>query len=307
VTQAPCCGKDASGGRVRGLLLRRGMNIQNPGRTALVGAATAAAGVAVWATLVEPLWIEVRRQRIHVRGLHPDLEGFRIALISDLHAGEGTPLWLVRRACRLAMRERPHLVAVTGDFTSDRWRSFRPVLNSLRCLAAQYGVWAVPGNHDHVVGIDRWRRELEEHPIVEPLVNEARLMRAGRARLCVAGVDDLSEGTPALDVLPPPELRDFTLLLAHDPDTAECARRAYDAVDLVVSGHTHGGQVRLPWKGAVRNPSAGNLYDEGLRRRPWTQVYVSRGVGTVHLPVRFLCRPEVAVLELTARPRPPRG
>jgi uncharacterized protein len=274
-------------------------------RRAVIGAAAAAAGLAAWATLVEPLWIEVRRRRIHVRGLHPDLEGFRIALLSDLHAGEGTPLWLVRRACRLAVRERPHLIALTGDLAADHWKSFRPALDALRCLAAPYGVWSVPGNHDHTVGIDRWRREMAAHPVVQPLLNEARLLRAGRAVLCVAGVDDLSRGTPRLDGLPPPEQRDFTLLLAHDPDTAEHARRTYDAVDLVVSGHTHGGQVRLPFVGPVLNPSDGH-YEEGLRRRPWTQVYTSRGVGTVHLPVRFLCRPEVAVLELTGTPRPPR-
>jgi uncharacterized protein len=280
------------------------MNGKAIGRGVALGAAAAAGGLAAWAALVEPLWLEVRRSRIHVRGLHPDLEGFRVALLSDLHAGEGTPLWLVRRACRLAMRERPHLVAVTGDLTSDRWRSFRPVLRALRCLAAPYGVWAVPGNHDHVVGIARWRRELEAHPVVRPLVNEAHLLPAGRAALCVAGVDDLSQGTPRLEMLPPPAKRDFTLLLAHDPDTAERARRTFDAVDLVVSGHTHGGQVRLPFMGPVLNPSRGETYDQGLRRRPWTQVYVSRGVGTVHLPVRFLCRPEVAVLELTGAPRP---
>lgn len=280
------------------------MNGKTIGRGVALGAAAAAGGLAAWAALVEPLWLEVRRSRIHVRGLHPDLEGFRVALLSDLHAGEGTPLWLIRRACRLAMRERPHLVAVTGDLTSDRWRSFRPVLRALRCLAAPYGVWAVPGNHDHVVGIARWRRELEAHPVVRPLVNEAHLLRTGRAALCVAGVDDLSRGTPRLEMLPPPAKRDFTLLLAHDPDTAERARRTFDAVDLVVSGHTHGGQVRLPFVGPVLNPSQGETYDQGLRRRPWTQVYVSRGVGTVHLPVRFLCRPEVAVLELTGAPRP---
>jgi predicted MPP superfamily phosphohydrolase len=79
-------------------------------------------------------------------------------------------------------------------------------------------------------------------------------------------------------------------------------------VDLIVSGHTHGGQVRLPLVGALRNPAErDDLYEEGLRRRPWTQVYVSRGVGTVHIPVRFLCRPEVAILELTGRPRGPRN
>jgi uncharacterized protein len=312
--------------------------------------AAAAAGAALGAyTLLEPLWLQVTRTRIHVRGLHPDLEGFRIALLTDLHAGEGTPLWLVRRAARLALREQPHLIAVTGDLAADDAPSFRPVLAALAELEAPHGVWTVPGNHDYTVGIDRWRREVAAQPNLRDLTNGAEIRRVGRARLCVAGVDDLSRGHPRLDALPPPEERDFTLLLAHDPDQAErarlCvagvddlsrghprldalpppeerdftlllahdpdqaerARRGYDAVDLIVSGHTHGGQVRLPFVGAIRNPAEfDELYEEGLRRRPWTQVYTSRGVGTVHIPVRFLCRPEVAVLELTGAPRPAR-
>jgi predicted MPP superfamily phosphohydrolase len=273
-----------------------------------IGAAAAAgAAVGAYAFLVEPLWLQVTRTRIHVRGLHPDLEGFRIALLTDLHAGEGTPLWLIRRAARLVMRERPHLIAVTGDLAADDAPSFAPVLSTLTELDAPQGVWTVPGNHDYTVGIERWRAEVARQPNLRDLTNGAEMRRVGAARLCVAGVDDFSKGNPRLDALPPPEERDFTLLLAHDPDQAEKARRAYDAVDLIVSGHTHGGQVRLPFVGALRNPSEfEELYEEGLRRRPWTQVYTSRGVGTVHIPVRFLCRPEVAVLELTGTPRPAR-
>jgi predicted MPP superfamily phosphohydrolase len=269
----------------------------------------AAAGVALGAyALLEPLWLQVTRTRIHVRGLHPDLEGFRIALLTDLHAGEGTPLWLIRRAARLAMRQRPDLVAVTGDLAADDAPSFAPVLGALSELRAPHGVWTVPGNHDYTVGIERWRREVADQPNLRDLTNGAEVRRVGQARFCVAGVDDFSRGTPRLDALPPPDERDFTLLLAHDPDQAEKARREYDAVDLIVSGHTHGGQVRLPFVGAIKNPAQfDELYEEGLRRRPWTQVYTSRGVGTVSLPVRFLCRPEVAILELTAAPRPARN
>jgi predicted MPP superfamily phosphohydrolase len=274
-----------------------------------MGAAAAAAGaVGAYAFLVEPLWLQVTRTKIHVRGLHPDLEGFRIALLTDLHAGEGTPLWLIRRAARLAMRAQPDLVAVTGDLAADDAPSFGPVLSALDGLDAPHGVWTVPGNHDYTVGIERWRAEVARQPNLRDLTNGAEMRRVGGARLCVAGVDDFSRGHPRLDALPPPEERDFTLLLAHDPDQAEMARRTYDAVDLVVSGHTHGGQVRLPFVGAIRNPAKfEELYEEGLRRRPWTQVYTSRGVGTVHIPVRFLCRPEVAILELTGAPRPARN
>ena len=275
----------------------------------LIAAAVAGAGaLAAYAFLVEPRWLQVTRPKIHVRGLHPALEGFRIALLTDMHAGGGTPLSTIRRASRAAVAERPHLIALTGDFAADDAPSFNPVLEALSPLRAPHGVWAVPGNHDYTVGIEQWHREVARYPSIGNLTNAARIERVGEARLCVAGVDDWSRGEPRMDVLPPPDERDFTLLLAHDPDQAEQARRVCDAVDLIVSGHTHGGQVRLPWVGALRNPAQrDDLYEEGLRRRPWTQVYTSRGVGTVHIPVRFLCRPEVAMLTLTGAARPPRS
>jgi len=273
----------------------------------LIAAALGAAGLAAYAFLVEPRWIQVTRTRIHLRSLPGPLEGLRIALLSDLHAGEGTPMWVIRRASELVMREAPDLIAITGDLIADDADSFHSVLDALGGLSAPLGVYAVPGNHDHTVGIDKWRQEIGEHPVIRNLTNMAVMRDVAGARLCIAGVDDLSSGDPTLNELPPPDRRDITVLLAHDPDQAERAKRAYDRVDLVLSGHTHGGQIRLPLVGALRNPSEGNLYEEGLRRRPWTQVYVSRGVGTIHLPARFLCRPEVAILELTASPRPPRN
>ena len=277
-------------------------------RRLLSAAALGAGALGAYAFLVEPRWLELTRPRIHVRGLHPGLEGMRIALLTDMHAGAGTPLSLIRRACRMAMAERPDLIALTGDFAADDAPGFERVLDALSSLRAPLGVYAVPGNHDYVVGIESWHRAMAGHPVIADLTNTAVVRERNGARVCIAGVDDYSLGDPRMEGLPPPEERDFTLLLAHDPDQAERARRGYDAVDLVVSGHTHGGQVRLPWVGALQNPAHyDDLYEEGLRRRPWTQVYTSRGVGTVHLPVRFLCRPEVAVLELTGAPRPPEG
>jgi predicted MPP superfamily phosphohydrolase len=276
-------------------------------KRAMAGLGTLGAALAAYAVLVEPRWLQVTRTRIRVRGLHPGLEGFRLVLLTDLHAGEGTPLSLIRRACRLAAAEQPQLVALTGDLAADDAASFEPVLAALDGLAPPLGIFTVPGNHDHTVGIGRWHHDIDAHPGITNLSNRAVTLSVGGARLCVAGVDDHSRGEPDLGVLPPPAERDFTLLLAHDPDQAEQVRRLGDAVDLVLSGHTHGGQVRLPFVGALRNPAErDDLYEEGLRRRPWTQVYISRGVGTVRLPIRFLCRPEVAVLTLTGAPRPPR-
>lgn len=285
---------------------RRVMNKQS--RTLLNSAVIGAGTLAAYAFLVEPRWIQVTHPRIHIRGLPAALEGLRIALLTDLHAGAGTPFSVVRRACRLALAERPDLIALSGDFAADDAPGFRAVLAAIECLEAPLGVYAVPGNHDHIVGIDAWRRQFRAHPRIHDLTNAAVVRDVQGIRLCIAGVDDYSFGEPSLRALPPPEDRDVTILLAHNPDQAEHARRSSDRVDLILSGHTHGGQVRLPWIGAVLNPAEReDLYEEGLRRRPWTQVYTSRGIGTVHLPVRFLCRPEVAILELTGSPRPARA
>ncbi len=263
--------------------------------------ATLGAGAALgaYAFLIEPRWLEVTHTRIHLPGLHPPLAGLRIALLTDLHAGSGTPLSLIRRACQTAMAGHPDLIALTGDFAADNVGSFRPVLDILSGLNAPLGVYAVPGNHDYHVGIDRWHRQIAVYPGIVDLTNRAIIREVNGARLCIAGTDDFSRGNPHLEQIPSPEQQDCTILLAHNPDQAEHGRQVYDRVDLVLSGHTHGGQVRLPWIGALRNPVRHDeIYEEGLIQRPWTQVYVSRGVGTQRIPVRFLCRPEVAILHL---------
>jgi uncharacterized protein len=271
-----------------------------------VAATLAGSGLLAYATLVEPRWLQLRRSRIHLRRLPKALEGVRIGLLTDMHAGGWTPASILGRAVRMLMGQKPDIIALTGDFMDDGRSDFRPVFRELAALRAPLGVYAVPGNHDHTIGIHAWRAALAEYTSIHDLTNDYTVVRCRGARFCIAGVDDFYEGRPRLR-LPPRSERDCTLLLAHSPDQAETVRRAADAIDLIIGGHTHGGQVRLPFIGALlsssRNP---DLYDKGLRRRPWTQVYTSRGIGTVHLPVRFMARPEVSVLQLTGEPRPAR-
>lgn len=274
---------------------------------------------------------------MHFGRLPASLEGLRIALLTDLHAGRDTPDGLIARAVRMTLRERPHLIAITGDVAESE-AVLEKTLDELAKLRAPLGVYIVPGNHDYRdVGIQRWHDAVSRRPQLIDLTNRARVVEVPMAgewknggdwtsrgepqiagishgaasqgdsvRLCVAGVDDLSEGQPRLDALQEQGQRDFTILLAHNPDQAEHARRFVDQVDLILSGHTHGGQVRLPGFGAIVNSAEfADLYEAGVRRRPWTQVYTSRGIGTVHLPVRFLTRPEVAIVTLSASPRLP--
>ena len=271
-------------------------------RFTLAGIAGGAAGLLAYATLVEPRRIQVRRSTVHLRARPPDLEGFRIAVLSDLHAGRFTRS-VLRRAVRRTLAEQPHLIAITGDFVDRRPADLDRALDAVRELWAPFGVYAVPGNHDHVHGgLAAWLDALGERSAIHDITNRHVLIEHGEATLCVAGVDDLQEGQPRLD-LPPHGLRDFTLLLAHNPDQAERSRRHDDHVDLILSGHTHGGQIRIPALGPLHRKS--DIYDQGLRRRPWTQVYTTRGLGTTLLPIRFNAPPEVALLRLTASPRPP--
>ena len=270
------------------------------------GVAGVAAATAAYGLFVEPRWLQTTRPRIHIRGLPQSLEGLRIALLTDMHAGAGRSLTRVRAAVRRALAARPDMVALAGDFAADDAPGFESVFDALSPLEAPLGVYAVPGNHDYIVGIELWRDALRYHPRIRDLTNRAVQVEVGGARLCIAGVDDFYKGTPTLSFLPPPDTRDLTILLAHGPDQGELLRRVGDAVDLVLSGHTHGGQVQIPFLGAPVNSAENpDLYEEGLRRRPWTQVYTSRGIGTVHLPIRFLARPEVAIVTLTGAPRPP--
>lgn len=270
-----------------------------------IAGAGAAAVLAAYSIFVEPRWLQLRTPTIHIRKLPQELEGFRVGLLTDFHAGTPWHFEVLRRAVRMIMAERPDLIALTGDFASDRSRDFTQVLQALEGLHASHGVYAVPGNHDYTVGIDKWREQIGSHPRIIDLTNRSDIFSVGDARVCVAGVDDFYKGRPHL-LLPPAAERAFTLLLAHSPDQAERCRREDDSVDLIVSGHTHAGQVRIPFFGPpVTSADHPDLYDEGLRRRPWTQVYTSRGIGMVHFPIRMFARPEVTVLTLTAAPRPP--
>jgi uncharacterized protein len=285
-----------------------------------IAAAGTAAAAAVYALLIEPRWLQCTRTRMHFAHLPAPLEGLRIALLTDLHAGPDTPPGLVARAVQMAMREQPDMIAITGDIAENEAMLER-TLDELTKLWAPLGVYIVPGNHDYRdVGIERWHDAISRRRTLSDLTNRASIITISNARdeqasatqagngdgvrLCIAGVDDLAEGRPHLDALHVRAARDFTILLAHNPDQAERARRGVDRVDLVLSGHTHGGQVRLPGYGAIVNSATfADLYEAGVRRRPWTQVYTSRGIGTVHLPVRFLTRPEVAILTLSGAPR----
>jgi predicted MPP superfamily phosphohydrolase len=240
--------------------------------------------------LYERFHIALTRESLAVSGLPPALAGLRIGLVTDLHRSETVSHEMVDRAVRLVMAEAPDLVVLGGDYVTWRDRRFiAPAADALAPLSAPHGVFAVLGNHDD-------DRDMPAALSAKGFV----VLRDARTRLTIRGeildlagirfwTSRLSEIASVLRGASP-----NVILLAHTPK--RLVEAAALAVPLVLSGHTHGGQIVLPVVGAVAAREFPVI--AGTGRRDSTAIFVSRGVGTVYVPVRLNCPPEVAILTL---------
>lgn len=274
-------------------------------RAGLTFAAAAFAALGAW-SLIEPRRCRITRIDIPLLRLPADFEGFTIALLADTHHGPCMPLRYLRRVVAMTNALGPDVVALGGDYVHRRrrwWlgsggkRFIRPGIEVLCGLRARCGRFAVLGNHDIRVGRAETSRALADANITE-LTNSGVWLTRGRARLRLCGVDDLRFGRPdLLAALADSTESDAVVLISHNPDLAEKMRDP--RVSLILSGHTHGGQVVLPLFGAPFVPSRyGQKYCSGLVQGPVAPVFVTRGVGVIAPPVRFGCRPEVALITL---------
>ena len=248
-------------------------------------------------SLVEPRWVRVTRCRIAVPALPPEFEGTTVALLTDIHHGQYLAIGRVRSVVERTNALGADVVALGGDYVYRGPQYIEPSIAELGKLRAKLGVYAVLGNHDHWEGADRTRAALAAAAIRE-LTNTGVWLTKGSARIRLCGVDDLWEGrqdlTAALGDCGDAEA---AILLSHNPDYVEEIRDS--RVRLVLSGHTHGGQVNVPLVGPLVLPSRyGSKYAAGLVKTPHTQVFVSRGIGTIRPPVRFNCRPEIVLITL---------
>jgi predicted MPP superfamily phosphohydrolase len=242
---------------------------------------------------------QVVRASVPVSGLPPALDGFRIGLITDLHHSEMVPVEDVERAAALVMAEQPDLIVLGGDYVTWGERAFVvPCAEALGRLSAPSGVFAILGNHDDDRDMPRALRSKG----FEVLIDAHTSVNARGEKLELAGLQFWTrrprEVARVLRGAEGP-----VVLLAHDP--RRIAEAAALNLGLVLSGHTHGGQVVLPLVGA---PAARKFpIVAGLGHRDNTSIFVSRGVGTVYVPYRFNCPPDVAILTLaprSARSRP---
>ncbi len=258
---------------------------------------------------LEPKRPVVERINITLDRLPQAFHGFRIAQISDIHYGPYMDQNGVRRAVDITRTFQPDLLALTGDFVSHPFgkshgiegaRFAEPCGEALSTFRDVQQV-AILGNHDHWNNAKIVDGALKEHGI-EVVRNRAIPLERYGSRLWIAGLDDVLAGTAdivkTLKGIPSGEA---TILLAHEPDFADKA--AHYPVDLQLSGHSHGGQVRLPWWGPIVLPELAHKYPQGLNRVGKLQVYTNKGLGVITPPVRFNCPPEITFVTLNARSR----
>lgn len=233
------------------------------------------------------------RATLPVSGLPPALRGLRVGLITDLHHSRMVPREDVRAAVAMLMTERPDLIALGGDYITSRDRAFvEPCAEALSTLQAPHGVFAVLGNHDDdrlmpaALGVRGFTVLKDARTRIE--IDHEGLEIAG-LRFWTTRATDVAR---VLKGASGP-----VVLLAHDPRRL---RQAADLdVGLVLSGHTHGGQIVLPLLGAVA--ARGFPVVAGAAQRENTTIFVSRGVGTVYIPYRLSCPPDVALLTLVGK------
>jgi predicted MPP superfamily phosphohydrolase len=274
------------------------------------GRALAAAGMASasWSFFGESRWWEITRRQVPIKGLSPGLNGLRIVQLTDIHHCSWMSLAWVRQIVDAANALAPDVVALTGDYIYHGLEYVRPVASALAQLKPRIGVVGVMGNHDWWENgeLTQWTFAREGLPLIDNkrlfITPQRRLVTYAREGLCLAGVGDLWEDKclydKALGLIPGGMPR---ILLSHNPDVAEQPDFLTSGlrVDLMLSGHTHGGQIRLPGIGApVTNSAYGQKYAKGLVDGPVCPVFISRGLGMTVMPIRFGVRPEIAVIEL---------
>ncbi len=251
----------------------------------------------------------VTRLETTLRGLPAAFDGVTVAFLSDTHHGPFVSVEYLAEVVEMTNALRPDIVALGGDYVQRRRKAFMhfgldhrrfiaPGIDVFADLRAPLGRFAVLGNHDHQTEPALSRHALAEAGFIDLTNTGIWLERPGGARLRIAGVDDCRTGRPRLGPALADQREDEAcLLLTHNPDYVELIRDR--RVDLVLSGHTHGGQIVLPLVGAPVLPSRyGQKYKSGLVQGPSARVFVTTGVGTIGPPVRFCCPPEVALITL---------
>ena len=254
----------------------------------------------IYTWIVEPNWIEVTSHEAWFKNLPEEFNGLVVAHLSDLHIRKHGAR--ERRVVARLAESKPGVIVITGDLTLEESdpATIRQFLTALRDLKPTFGIWAVLGNYDHWYPVAPSKdaiRQFYNNAGVALLVNEGGRIGRDLDTLSLIGVDDPFSGYANLGMsLRGMQRTPFAILLTHSPEVFMKA----DLIkfDLVLAGHTHGGQVRLPGIGALWLPAGSEPFESGWFYGQYARMYVTRGIGTSILPFRLFCRPEIALITL---------
>jgi predicted MPP superfamily phosphohydrolase len=262
-------------------------------------------GGGLYMSKFEPGWLEVTDIKLKLRRLPKQFAGFRLAQISDLHFGGWMDANRLDNVLSAVFSLSPDLLAITGDFSlghvhrtqqEDRER-YTDLVRVLKDYTGGILTVGIMGNHDYWVNPPVIREIIQSGGLID-LNNAVHVLKSGGESLFVAGVDDVWYSQDRLDLVQAQIPREAcAILLAHEPDYADTSARD-GRFDLQISGHSHGGQIVLPFLGAPILPWLGRKYPRGLYRVGDMFQYTNRGVGMIPPNLRFNCRPEITVFTL---------
>lgn len=252
---------------------------------------------------IEPNWVDVHPVSLNLGRLHAAFDGYKIVQITDLHADQWMTHDRLSRIVQIVNQQNPDLVVITGDYVTKGDETYVPNLTALSELKPQDITVGILGNHDYYGNPPKLYQTLTDAHVLL-LRNQVGQIRRGDAKLLIAGLGDAvmrDDNLPAIMRRMPPT--GAAILLAHEPDLAD-QTAATHRFDLQLSGHSHGGQIKLPLIGVRRiSPRMAKKYPNGLYQLDHLWQYTSRGIGLArHVKVRLNCRPEVTVFTLHPAP-----
>ena len=253
----------------------------------------------VYGAKIEPNWLEIVPVQLAIPNLAWAFDEFKIVQISDLHANKFMPPERLARIIKLVNQQKPDAIAITGDIIT-RYSGFdgEQLESSLSQLTSKSAVLAVLGNHDHWNDKTEQLKQILSASKITKLVNQVYIVERQGQKLAFAGLDDPYWGNPDLEQTIAQLPNDVpAILLVHEPDYIEQSAKTHKFA-LQLSGHSHGGQIRLPFCDPLILPQGGRKYFAGLDRLEDTITYTNRGLGMTNLPLRFGSRPEITVFTL---------
>lgn len=249
--------------------------------------------------LIEPHLIEVS----HFKKPHRQkgLASLRVIQISDIHMGYHVSVKALQHLVQQVNALDPDVVVLTGDVydNGERYQQFSEVVRCLQSLKAPYGKYVIPGNHEYAGNAVQLLQETARSAGLVMLMNEATTIPHPQLKVGLAGADCAIYGVRRPEFCKELEAGHFNFLLLHQADAIHPYLEY--PIDVVLSGHTHGGQVRLPWLGTPILPEMGKRFVQGwysFEESERTALYVNRGFGMTMLPFRFMSRPEITVIDL---------